>query len=283
MEGHVKTRTPTASKPDGPARAHPMRELAMLREVDAHPDVVPEGATARVEAYRNERLRWTKATAETAKGTLYRKPNGEPAVNPYLRQERDAARQMRTIERAIQQEMHDALSDVPRRGSTRTRRHEVARVEAQRILDRIPTRTFARLEAEGVIVPKRRGKPGVPSIYDLATIVPAYVQHLKGAKGSGNDRAARARRDATQAQLNELRLAREKGELLPRHQVIADGLAFIRASKAKILGLPRRLVQAGVLPPASQATAADLLNEALDEMSRWQTQIDLMAAAEERA
>lgn len=169
------------------------------------------------------------------------------------------------------------MSGVPRRGRNRAHRHEVARVEAQRILDRIPTRTFARLEAEGVIVPKRRGKPGVQSIYDLATIVPAYIQHIKSATVS-TDREARAQRDRAQAALHELRLKERSKDLLLRDQVVRDGRAFVLAARAKLLGLPRRMAQAGLVPAARQPIVADLLHEALEEMARWHTQLDLLAA-----
>jgi phage terminase Nu1 subunit (DNA packaging protein) len=254
----------------------------MLRTIDGAPDLLPAGATMRVEEYRNESLRWKKACAETAKGAVYRKRGGEPGLNPYIRVERDAGAQMRRIEATIRRELRDAQAQTPPRGGTKAAVALIVnRTDAERILG-VPQRTFARLEAEGVVIPSRRGKPGVPSEYDLATIVPAYIDHLKASIGKNGDRQSRARRDQSQAELNELRLAERRKELLLREDVVREGQSFVKASQAKILSLPRRLVQAGHIPPETQQEVAGLLREALEEMARWNTELDLLRAAKER-
>jgi hypothetical protein len=255
----------------------------MLREIDRQPDVLPAGATPRVEEYRNECLRWKKACAETAKGTVYRKRDGQPGLNPYLRIEREASAQMRRIDAAIQRELRTTQHERPARRAAAGSSHLVYRPEAQRILGNIPPRTFARLESEGILVPTKRGRPGVPSEYDLSTLVPAYIEYVKSGTGKNGDRDARARRDNAQAALHELRLAERRKELLPRDQVIREGRAFILAVRAKLLALPRRLVQAGYVAAEAQPSVAGVIGEALEEMSRWSTDLDLAAAAQEEA
>jgi hypothetical protein len=156
----------------------------------------------------------------------------------------------------------------------------VHRQEARKFLGGIPERTFARLESERIIVPAERGKAGRPSVYDLAVLVPAYCKFLQGATATGSgDREARARRDRSQADLNELRLKEASRSLLKRDQVIRDGRAFVAAAKAKLLALPRRLAQAGMIALEQQPAAADMVREALEEMARWRKSIDLLAAA----
>jgi hypothetical protein len=159
----------------------------------------------------------------------------------------------------------------------------VHRQAARAFLGGVPERTFARLEAEGVIVPAERGKAGRPSVYDLAVITPAYIKHLQGAQPASGDREARARRDRSQADLNELRLLEARRELLKRETVVRDGKAFVAASRAKLLALPRRLVQAGLVPLDQQPAVLDLVREALEEMARWRTAGDLGAAATREA
>lgn len=276
MAAHVRYGEPVKTKAFAPVLV-PTDELAMLRAIDADPETLPAGATPRVAAHRNERVRWVKASAETAKGTVYQRKDGKPGINPWLKVEREAADRMRRIEEAIRRDQDGAVperpADQPAGGLA------VHRTQAQRVLG-LPTRTFARLEAEGVIVPKRRGKPGVPSVYDLAVIVPAYVEYVRGTSGkAAGDREARARRDRSQADLNELRLMQARKELLPRDQVIRDDLAFIAAAMAKLGALPRRMVQAGIIPIEQQSAVADLIREAREEMARWKSRTDLLAAA----
>lgn len=151
----------------------------------------------------------------------------------------------------------------------------VKRVAARRVLGGIPARTFAQMESEGIIVPIRRGRRGRPSIYDLAEIVPAYIAYVTSQRSDAAE--ARARRDRSLADLNELRLAERRRKLLPRDQVVRDGVAIVTASRAKLLALPRRLSQAG-LPREYEPTATEIVREALEELSQMSTLADLQAA-----
>ncbi len=155
----------------------------------------------------------------------------------------------------------------------------VRRAEAQQILGGIAERTFARLEADGVIVPTVRGRGRKPSVYDLALIVPAYLAHVTQRPVSNTISAwdARARRDVSQAELNELRKAERLKELLPRAQIVFEIQNLFRAVQAKLRALPQRMTQAGI-PREHEPIAAEIVREALEEMSRWSSSEDLIRA-----
>lgn len=153
-------------------------------------------------------------------------------------------------------------------------RFEVLRADARKILGGVPERTFATLETEGIIVPLRRGSRGRPSVYSLETIVPAYLVYATGQR-QGGDREARARRDIATAKLNELKLAKEQADLLPRAVVVEQGQAYTKAWAAKVRSLPRRARQTGVITTGEQETGlTSLTRELLTEISGWQTLAD---------
>lgn len=154
----------------------------------------------------------------------------------------------------------------------------VLRAVAARVLA-ISTRTFERLEAEHVFGPARPGKGSAPGWYDLEQVVPKYLAHLAARKAE----SPRDRKDRSQAELNELKLARERKLLLPREEVVREGQAYVLAVKAKLRALPSRLIRAGVMPSAAEPVAAEILREALDEMARWGSHLDLLHALEDDA
>jgi hypothetical protein len=150
--------------------------------------------------------------------------------------------------------------------------------EIRKLLGNIPERTFAKLLSEGIITPAVRGSGRRPSEFVPFAAVQQYIAYLRS-QGSGDDRHARARRDAAQAEMTELRLKVQRRELLPRDQVVREGRSFIVAARAKLLTIPYRLVSAGLVPANAQPKVEELLYEALEEMSRWRKQADLLADA----
>lgn len=154
------------------------------------------------------------------------------------------------------------------------------RPNAVRLLG-VSDRTFRRLESEGVIAPAVAGDGRRPSMYDGPTLVAAYLAHRER-QLTGSNESPRDRKDRSQAELNELRLARERKELLPREQVVLEGQAFIKATMAKLRAIPSRLVRAGVIPRTSETVVAELVREAQEEMARWQNAIDLERALDEK-
>lgn len=155
---------------------------------------------------------------------------------------------------------------------------QVARPLAVRLLS-ISDRTFRRLESEGIIRAVKPGDGRRPSIYDAPAVVGAYLAHRER-QLTGSNMSPRDRKDRSQAELNELRLARERREVLPRERVVAEGQAYIKASVAKIRTMPSRMVRAGLIPPASEPAVVEILREAMDEMSRWNDSLVPDASAE---
>jgi phage terminase Nu1 subunit (DNA packaging protein) len=112
----------------------------------------------------------------------------------------------------------------------------------------VNVRTFARLEAEGVLTATTRSR-GKGSTYDGPTIVREFLAYRE-ALIRGSNQSARDRRDLSQAALNELRLARERRDVLPRAEVVRAGQAVLTVVATKLRHLPGRLVRLGaVLPP----------------------------------
>src|SRR5512139_3610532 len=116
----------------------------------------------------------------------------------------------------------------------------VNRIRAERMTT-IPHRTFARLEAEGVIVPKTRGGPRKASIYDVDVIVPAVITHLKAQSARQTEQAARARREQSQAELNELKLAERRGELIDASKAERSWSEHITEVRNSLLGVATHL------------------------------------------
>jgi hypothetical protein len=146
-------------------------------------------------------------------------------------------------------------------------------------------RTFDRLVSEGVLVATRTGRGGRASLFDLREIVPSFIAHERKhrAAAGGGDETPRDRRDRAMAQVYELKLARERLELLPRDQVVAEGRQFVVAAMAKIRQLPRKLAQAGLIDREDEPAAMTLTKEAQEEISRWSSHIDLLEASREPA
>jgi hypothetical protein len=74
---------------------------------------------------------------------------------------------------------------------------------------------------------------------------------------------------AAQAEQGELRLAERKGEVVNREQVVREGQGFVKSVRARLLAIPRRLVQLGVVPPAREGQVSAIVREALSEMATW--------------
>lgn len=157
----------------------------------------------------------------------------------------------------------------------------VHRATIVRILG-IADRSFSRLEAEGVMVPTEPGSGRRPSQWALAPTLRAYMQHRE-VKLTGSLEQPAQQRDRAVAELTQLRIAKERGRLVPLDDVVKEGQAFVVATVAKLRQLAPRMVRAGIVPASEVPRVDELLREALEEISRWQTALDLRkAAADER-
>lgn len=149
----------------------------------------------------------------------------------------------------------------------REKPHLIKRIAAERLLV-LPHRSFARLEAEGVIVPTKRGRGSVASLYDVSVIVPAYIAHLKAQSARQKEQDARARREQSQAELNELRLAERRGELVDAAGVERSWATHILECRNTLLGVPTHLKSRAPHLTREDIAACDtLIREALESLS----------------
>lgn len=133
-----------------------------------------------------------------------------------------------------------------------------------------------------------RGARGRESRFDLPAVNGWWLRRELEARGIGkgggkpidlvHERAILARAQAQRVLLDVRTRAKQ---LLPRDQVVREGQAFVAAVKAKLRALPRRLAQAGLIPRETEPAVAGIVREALEEMSRWKTELDLLEAAKE--
>jgi hypothetical protein len=157
------------------------------------------------------------------------------------------------------------------------------RVEVWRFVSRDPLARLMGVHPDTVTAYVRQGMPvvqlggrGAESIYDAIECLSwQRAQMGKNAKDNAQTRVF----DLT-AKLKEVELDLQLGKLVERDQVIKDGRAFAKGLQAMIRGLPRRLIQAGILEPMREHEAAELCRELLLEVSAWQSRIDVEASIE---
>jgi len=89
----------------------------------------------------------------------------------------------------------------------------------------------------------------------------------------GEERARLARAQTAKTMLD---IAKRRRDLLPRDEVVRDGKAVIGAVRAKLLAMPSRLVQMGIVEAANRPRLEAYLHEAMEEMSRWKTRLELL-------
>lgn len=87
-------------------------------------------------------------------------------------------------------------------------------------------------------------------------------------KKQGSPEFERARKDRTQADLNELRLAIQRGDYLKREVFILASRNVVEVLKAKFLALGHRLVQKNLIPIKAEEQVNAEVREALAELVR---------------
>jgi len=146
--------------------------------------------------------------------------------------------------------------------------------DAWRVVDRLQLSKLLGVHRDTVTHYTREGMPvivkggsGKRSSYDAVECVAWWRENQgKNAKENAQTRAYNA-----QADLNELKLKIQRGELLPRDEVVAAGQNYTKAWVAKIRALPRAMVQAGCVAKNREIEISRMLNEVLKEISRWGT------------
>lgn len=132
--------------------------------------------------------------------------------------------------------------------------------------------TISRWERDGMPVAKRAPR-GQSSMFDLEA-----VKAWREKTGTASDREAtfslslsRAKESEKRTEKLDLEIAKQRGELVHRDQVIREGHAFGRAVAARIRSLPRRAEHAGVIERKQVAGLEELCREILVEISSSKT------------
>jgi phage terminase Nu1 subunit (DNA packaging protein) len=111
----------------------------------------------------------------------------------------------------------------------------------------------------------RRGGRGTSSQYDAVACLAWQRQQL----GKNARENAQTRVYETQAALNTLKLARERGQVVPRDSAILQGKQFSKTVQAKVLGAPRKLSNLGVIPRAQEPAVRGVLKDILKDLADW--------------
>lgn len=120
-----------------------------------------------------------------------------------------------------------------------------------------------------------RGGRGLESQYDAVDCLAWW----RARQGKNAKEAAQTRAYDASAELNELKLAQQRGDLWPRDQIVAEAQTVVKGWVAKVRMLPRRARLAGALTTAEQEAAlAVICRELLEEISRWKTTADVARA-----
>lgn len=122
---------------------------------------------------------------------------------------------------------------------------------------------------EGMPVVTRGGR-GRESSYDAVACLD--WQRLKAGKNAKE--AAQTALYTKNAELAQMKLDRERGELVSRDDVARAGRAYTAAWRAKVLGLPRRFVQVGLIAKADEPHAMAECRDLLTAIADWKTQDD---------
>jgi len=162
---------------------------------------------------------------------------------------------------------------MPRKTTSR-RRRLLGRAEVAEVYGVTPQRV-TRWAGDGMPIADR-GSRGRESKYDLRAVNRWWLARELRARGLDGKAGDLAR---VQARRMELDVKTRERELLPRGQVVQEGKAFVVAARAKILSLPGRMIQAGIIPRERKADVNALVREALEEMARWRTHLDLLDVA----
>lgn len=119
------------------------------------------------------------------------------------------------------------------------------------------------------------GGAGREGVYDAVECLAWQRQR----EGKNATEAAKARALEASAELNELKLQQQRGELVPLEQVILEGRAYTTAWAAQVRNLAPRLEQAGLVRREDLPGVQALLREVLTEIAHWKTPGDLTTAA----
>ncbi len=146
---------------------------------------------------------------------------------------------------------------------------EVDRLQLAKLMG-VHQDTVSDYTAQGMPVLTRGGAGSKSSYHALECLA-----WLRRQQGQGKKEAAQTRAYEAQAELNEIKISLQKGEFLPRDEVVLAGQNYTKAWTAKVRALPRQMVQAGLISRDLEPAVTALLHALLNEISRWETVPDV--------
>jgi Phage DNA packaging protein Nu1 len=115
------------------------------------------------------------------------------------------------------------------------------------------------------------GGHGKLAVYNLVDCLAWWRER----QGKNAKEAAQTRAFNATAELNELKLLREQGELVQRSEVVRDGQSYTRSWANSVRAIARRARQAGIVTTPERETALDgLCRQLLIDISSWKTRGD---------
>lgn len=126
---------------------------------------------------------------------------------------------------------------------------------------------------------KTAGGRGRQSVYDAV----ACLEWWRSQQGKNAKEAAQTRAYEATAQLNELKLSLQRGELVSREDAVLAGQAYTKAWAAIVRGWPHRLLTSGLITRDQMTAAAIISRDVLLEISNWNTVADARLALAETA
>lgn len=152
-----------------------------------------------------------------------------------------------------------------------------------RVLDRVQLAEALGVHPDTISDYVRKGMPtitmgghGKAAEYDLV----ACGEWWRSQQGKNAKDIAQTRALNSTAELNELKLKRERGELLAREDVVKDGQAYTKAWANSIRAIARRARQAGIVTtPQAESDLNALCRQLLTDISNWKTRADAEKAA----
>lgn len=134
--------------------------------------------------------------------------------------------------------------------------------------------TITRWERDGMPVARRLSR-GKSTLFDQAAVEAWRAATEAEQAGSLSLAEERAKLAKKQGEKLDLELSVRRGELVEVEAVIQANQATVKGWSAKVRGLPRRMVNAGVITASQEAAAAKVCRELLDEIAAWKTVADM--------
>jgi hypothetical protein len=119
-------------------------------------------------------------------------------------------------------------------------------------------RQFQRHKEAGAIEALKPGAGPKPAVYDLVAIARMLINRPED---------SRMTRDAAQAEWLQLRIQKERRELLPAGEVQRAGRGLVHAATARLLRLGADMVRLGVIPAKKQGEVDAVVREALESLA----------------